>query len=122
MRKSKIQKHSSTSRCELAASVRKNVVEIYGHSLEDVCQRHRQAIKNTASYDLRAIEQGKFAMFMLSQIQNFAPQKRKDVCRHIVVLLETAIDTLSGLENRNKSKYHHIIHDFRQQLEVAASL
>lgn len=107
---------------ELAATSRSKSVRIYGQSLEEVCLRHKDAIKRTASYDLRAIEQGKYATFMLSQIQNFSPGRRKEVLRHIIVLLETAIDTLSGLENHKKSKYRHITHNLRQQLETALRL
>lgn len=126
MKKTQIQKRPFTSEKtskkipvkELAASVSKGRVDIYGLSLEEVCQRHRQTINKTASYDLRAIEQGKYAIFMWSQISNFSPGRRQEALNHIIVLLESAIDTLTRLENREKSKYRHIIDDFRRHFEI----
>ncbi len=105
---------------ELAASVRGNFVEIYGRSLEEVCQRHRGAIKKTVSYDLRALEQGRYAIFMLSQIHNFPAHRRKAVLCHINFLLEDAVETLLSLENRERSKYRHIILRFREYMDASA--
>lgn len=116
MKKSKCRKPADAAGYELAASVRGETVGIYGRSLEEVCLRHKGAIKKTVSYDLRAIEQGQYAIFMLSQLDNFPPHRQAAVSRRITVLLEDAIETLHSLENRERSKYRHIIRRFREYL------
>lgn len=120
MKKSQHQFHSVGY--ELAASSVQDSVQIYGRSLEEVCLFYRKSVKRTVSFDLRAMEQGQYAIFMWSQIHNFSPGRQKEVLRHIIVLLEIAIDTLTGLENREKSKYRHILDEFRRQFEIVRYL
>lgn len=46
-------------------------VVIFGKSLEEICQMYRDSIEKTKRPDLKAIEMGRYAIFILEQWRNF---------------------------------------------------
>ncbi len=60
---------------ELVASVRQGKVNIYGYALERVCRFYREAIQNASSQEQKAIEMGRYAIFLLQQIEHFTSPK-----------------------------------------------
>lgn len=46
-------------------------VVIFGKSLEEICQMYRDSIEKTKRPDLKAIEMGRYAVFILEQSGNF---------------------------------------------------
>lgn len=107
---------------ELAASAMDGNADIYGQTLHEICRFHELSIQRVKSPDLRAIEQGKYALFMLSQIMNFAPSDHVNTLKRIILLCDCAIDTLIKLEGRNTTYYSVHISACRKCRGIAAEL
>ena len=79
----------------LAASAAGGRVAVYGQTLFEVCRFH----------EAKALERGRYALFMLSQIENFDSRDRLWALGRILLLCDSAIDTFESMENREKSLY-----------------
>ena len=86
--------------CVLVAFTFQGRVEIFGKSLEEVFQLHRKAIEKANRPDLKAIEMGRYVIFMLEQWRNFGNHSLERR-RIIADLLNYAVTTLQEDGRRN---------------------
>ena len=106
---------------ELAASSRSGSVRIYGQSLDEICRRHAELAARAGHPDLRAIEQGHYASFMLQQLDRLS-DPRPIALKRIVALLEQAVATLEKSQNRPHGRYRPIVRTFSERLAEALRL
>lgn len=106
---------------ELAASSRNGSVRIYGQSLDEICRRHADLVAQAGNPDLRAIEQGRYAIFMLQQLDRLS-DPRSVALKRIVALLEQAVATLEKSQNRSCRRYRPIVRTFGERLAEAVQL
>ena len=70
------------------------------------CGRVRaNPFRGIRSVEAKALERGRYAFFMLSQIENFDSRDRLWALGRILLLCDSAIDTFESMENREKSLY-----------------
>ncbi len=105
---------------QLAASTRGGSIRIYGESLEEVCRRHRSIIRRTKDSAAKALEKGRYALFMLEQIDRFHDRRARLLL--IAALLETAIDTLTQANGGDSVKYGPMVRRFKEQLSRATGM
>ena len=60
----------------LAASAAGGRVAVYGQTLFEVCRFHELSLRRIRSVEAKALERGRYAFFMLSQIENFDSRDR----------------------------------------------
>ena len=60
----------------LAASAAGGRVAVYGQTLFEVCRFHELSLRRIRSVEAKALERGRYALFMLSQIENFDSRDR----------------------------------------------
>ena len=60
----------------LAASAAGGRVAVYGQTLFEVCRFHELSLRRIGSVEAKALERGRYAPFMLSQIENFDSRDR----------------------------------------------
>ena len=89
----------------LAASAAGGRVAVYGQTLFEVCRFHELSLRRIRSVEAKALERGRYALFMLSQIENFDSRDRLWALGRILLLCDSAIDTFESMENREKSLY-----------------
>ena len=76
-----------------------------GQTLFEVCRFHELSLRRIRSVEAKALERGRYALFMLSQIENFDSRDRLWALGRILLLCDSAIDTFESMENREKSLY-----------------
>lgn len=74
-------------------------------TLFEVCRFHELSLRRIRSVEAKALERGRYAFFMLSQIENFDSRDRLWALGRILLLCDSAIDTFESMENREKSLY-----------------
>lgn len=84
----------------LAASAAGGRVAVYGQTLFEVCRFHELSLRRIRSVEAKALERGRYAFFMLSQIENFDSRDRLWALGRILLLCDSAIDTFESMENR----------------------
>ena len=89
----------------LAASAAGGRVAVYGQTLFEVCRFHELSLRRIRSVEAKALERGRYAFFMLSQIENFDSRDRLWALGRILLLCDSAIDTFESMENRERSLY-----------------
>lgn len=89
----------------LAASAAGGRVAVYGQTLFEVCRFHELSLRRIRSVEAKALERGRYALFMLSQIENFDSRDRLWALGRILLLCDSAIDTFESMENRERSLY-----------------
>jgi len=89
----------------LAASAAGGRVAVYGQTLFEVCRFHELSLRRIRSVEAKALERGRYALFMLSQIENFDSRDRLWALGRIILLCDSAIDTFESMENRERSLY-----------------
>lgn len=95
-------------------------VEIFGESLEEVFQLHRDAIEKANRPDLKAIEMGRYAIFMSEQLENFGNHK-DEMRQGIADLLNCAVTTLQE-DFRRDYRESPIFRLFQEKLGDAVAL
>ena len=65
----------------LAASAAGGRVAVYGQTLFEVCRFHELSLRRIRSVEAKALERGRYALFMLSQIENFDSRDRRVLIR-----------------------------------------
>ena len=108
--------------CELVASVTGETVRIFGYSLEESCRVYERIIKRMVSDEQKAIEQGRYALFILEQIEQFPFVERIVRLRYAGLLLNNAIGILEASEKNIRTRYSRQIELFRKNYLIADKL
>lgn len=89
----------------LAASAAGGRVAVYGQTLFELCRFHELSRDVSARSRRRPSSEVAYALFMLSQIENFDSRDRLWALGRILLLCDSAIDTFESMENRERSLY-----------------
>lgn len=88
----------------LAASAAGGRVAVYGQTLFEVCRFHELSLRRIRSVEAKALERGRYALFMLSQIENFDSRDRLWALGRILLLCDTrSIRSKAWRTGKNRS-------------------
>lgn len=91
---------------ELVASANCKQVHIYGRTLDDVSVLSVNSIKETRSADWKAIEQGRYARFILEHINDFNVSQHSKKLQLAKTLTECSLFILRNSKRNKKGLYN----------------
>lgn len=115
-------KPKKNKRCELVASVRKDSMQMYGQTIEEVCQLYEKSIRSTRHPLQKALERTRYVEFMLYHIDEFHNRRYPEILGKIVSLCDCAIATLSETTPGERTPHPEAVHVLTRCHKLATEL
>lgn len=90
---------------ELVASSNCKQTHIYGQTLEEISALHVISIRDIHSDDLKAMEQGRYACFILEHIKDYNVSQHYKKLQLVITLIECSVFVLKN-SKRNKNGFY----------------
>lgn len=94
---------------ELVASAHCGQTHIYGRTLEEISALHVAVIRKAESAELRAIEQGRYARFLLEHINDYNAVLHDKKLQLAITLTECSVFVLKNSKRNKKGRYNKLI-------------
>lgn len=108
--------------CELVASVRNGNMQMYGETLEEVCQLYEQSVRNTKHPLRKALERTRYVEFIIKHINEFDNRSYPKILDRIVTLCDCAIAALSDTKYGERMPHPEAVHVLKRSLKLATEL
>lgn len=108
--------------CELVASVHKGNMQMYGQTLEEVCQLYEHAIRNKKHPLQKALERTRYVEFILHHIAEFDNHRYPHILGKIIILCDCAISTLSEVKTGERMPHPDAVRILKRSRKLAATL